>query len=173
MDIHSVHAVLVGLHAASAVMSLLAGCFLLFSLGHLANRRLFGLYWWFLVGMVAALACAMVVYWTQYANTERVIFTSLFVLGLFMLYRARSASQLLKSQAIGWQRDYIEHIGFTLISLFEGFIIVTLLNSGSPGWLVALVAVLGVLMGRWVIGLAQRRAGTDLPKPWIPADGEP
>ena len=48
--------------------------------------------------------------------------------------------------------------GFTLISLFEGFIIVSGLNSGLPGWLVALVAIIGVLLGRWSIGVAQQRA---------------
>ena len=58
---------------------------------------------------------------------------------------------------LGIKHTFIEHIGFTLISLFEGFIIVSGLNSGIPGGLVAVVAILGVLVGRWALGLAQRR----------------
>ena len=78
-----------------------------------------------------------------------------------MLYRARSASRLLQVQPNAWKHDYIEHIGFTLISLFEGFIIVSGLNSGLPGWLVAILAILGVLLGRWLIRFAQRRIEMD------------
>ena len=48
-----------------------------------------------------------------------------------------------------------------LISLFEGFIIVSGLNSGLPGWLVAILAILGVLLGRWLIRFAQRRIEMD------------
>ena len=52
--------------------------------------------------------------------------------------------------------------GFTLIALFEGFIIVTVIDLGGPGWLVGLVAILGVLVGRWAIGVAERQAGQRL-----------
>jgi hypothetical protein len=38
----------------------------------------------------------------------------------------------------------------------EGFIIVTAINLGSPGRLIAPIAALGVLIGRWAIGLARR-----------------
>jgi hypothetical protein len=51
----------------------------------------------------------------------------------------------------------VEHIGFTLISLFEGFIIVGGLDLGIPGWLVAIVAVLGLFAGRGLIGSAKQR----------------
>jgi hypothetical protein len=97
------------------------------------------------------------VYWTNYSSVERIIFPGLFVLGIYMLYRARNANLLRKAHQNNWTQGYIEHIGFTLISLFEGFIIVSGLNSGFPGWLVALLAILGVLAGRWMIGFAQRR----------------
>ena len=118
---------------------------------------MFSLYAWFLIGLVVFLAGAMLVYWRQYSTTERILFPGLFGLGLYMLYRARSARQLLGSRQRNWKQAYIEHIGFTLISLFEGFIIVTGLNSGSPGWLVALFAILGVILGRWAIGFVQQR----------------
>jgi hypothetical protein len=107
--------------------------------------------------LVVLLGSAILVYWTEYFGTERIIFPALLGLGIYMLYRARRASLLLKTQPNGWKQNYIDHIGFTLISLFEGFIIVGGLNTGIPVWLIALAAILGVLLGRWVIGLAQRR----------------
>ena len=158
MDIQLIHNVLIILHAAAATIGFFAGCFLVFSRRNTLTQRWFGLYWWTLVGMVVLLAGAILVFWTEYSSAERIIFPGLFALALYMLYRARSANRLLGTQQNGWRHDYIEHIGFTLISLFEGFIIVSGLNSGLPVWLVALVAILGVLVGRWSIGFAQRES---------------
>ena len=159
MDVQSLHNVLIILHAAAAAISFFAGCFLILSLRQASNQRLFSLYWWSLIGMVVLLIGAILVYWNEYSGTERIVFPVLLGLGMFMLNRAHNASRLLKAQQYDWKLGYIEHIGFTLISLFEGFVIVTVLNAGSPGWLVALLAILGVLGGRWMIGLAQRRIG--------------
>ena len=157
MDNHSIHNLLIILHAATATISFFAGLFLILPLRSGSDRGLFGLYWVTLLGMVVLLAGAILVYWSEYSNTERIIFPGLLALGVYMLYRARSAQHSLKSQQTGWKRAYIEHIGFTLISLFEGFVIVSGLTSGFPGWVVGLVAVLGVLVGRWLIGVAQER----------------
>ena len=159
MDIQSLHNILIMLHATAATISFFVGCLLIFAPTYISNQRLFGLYWWSLVGMVILLIGAMLVYWNEYSETERIVFPVLLGLGMFMLYRAQNASRLLKAQQNGWKFGYIEHIGFTLISLFEGFVIVTVLNAGGPGWLVALLAILGVFGGRWMIGLAQRRIG--------------
>lgn len=159
MDVQSLHNILIILHAATATISFFAGCLLIFAPTYISNQRLFGLYWWSLIGMVILLIGAMLVYWNEYSDTERIVFPILLGLGMFMLYRAYNASRLLKAQQNDWKLGYVEHIGFTLISLFEGFVIVTVLNAGGPGWLVALLAILGVLLGRWVIGAAQRKVG--------------
>ena len=161
MNPQSLHNIFIMLHAASATISFFAGCLAIFSLRHASNQRWFGLYSWTLVGMVVFLAGAMLVYWTEYSVMERIIFPGLFGLGLFMLYRAHNANRLLQARQNNWKQNYIKHIGFTLISLFEGFIIVSGLNSGLPGWLVAFVAILGVFVGRLAIGNAQRRVGID------------
>lgn len=159
MDVHSLHNVLIMLHAAAAAISFFAGCLLIFAPTYISNQRLFGLYRWSLVGMVVLLIGAMLVYWNEYSGTERIVFPMLLGLGMFMLYRAQNAGRLLKAQQNDWKLGYIEHIGFTLISLFEGFVIVTILNASGPGWFVALLAVLGVFVGRWTIGFAQRKVG--------------
>jgi hypothetical protein len=157
MDIFQLHNIFIILHAASGTISFFAGAVLLFWSKYIFNRRVFALYLWSLVGLVVFLALAMLTFWTQYSNSERIIFTGLLGLSLYMLYRARSASRLLKAQKNDWKHDYVDHIGFTLISLFEGFIIVTIINLGGSVWLVALFAIVGVFVGRWAIGLAQKR----------------
>jgi hypothetical protein len=161
MDVHVIHNVLIALHAASATLSFIAGCWLIFFPRQLSNGQLLALYWWTLVASIVLLAAAILSYLTEYSSIERIVFPALFVLGIYMLYRAQSARRRLQTQPTGWKHDAIEHIGFTLISLFEGFIIVSGLNSGLPGWLVALIAILGVLLGRWLIGTAQRRVGSE------------
>lgn len=157
MDIQSTHNVLIILHASAATISFFAGCFLILSTRSLQSQGWFGLYWWTLVGMVVLLAAAIVVSWREYSGVERILFPGLFALGLYMLYRARRANGLLGSHQTESEHAYIEHIGFTLISLFEGFVIVSGINAGFAWWLVALLAVLGVLLGRWLIGFSQRR----------------
>jgi len=156
MNVQSLHNILILLHAAAAAIGFFASCLLIFAPTYISNQRLFGLYWWSLIGMMVLLIGAMFVYWNEYSDTERIVFPILLGLAMFMLYRAQNASRLLKARQNDWKPGYVEHIGFTLISLFEGFVIVTVLNAGSPGWLVALLAILGVLVGRWVIGLTQR-----------------
>jgi len=157
MNVNTLHNILIVLHASAGAISFFAGCFLIFSPRFASNQRLFGLYWWSLVGLVIFLAGAMFAYWAKYSGAERIIFPALSVLGLYMLYRARHAKRLLKDPQSASKHDYIEHIGFTLISLFEGFVIVSVLNAGGPGWLVALLAIIGVLVGRSVIGFTQKR----------------
>jgi uncharacterized membrane protein YfcA len=157
MDTQTIHNVLIILHASAATVSFFAGCLLIFVPAYTSHQGLFSLYEWFLIGMVMILLGAILVYWTEYSNAERIIFSGLFVLGCYMLYRARRASHLIKTQQNNWKQEYIKHIGFTLISLFEGFIIVGGLDIGVPGWLIALLAIFGVFTGNWAIGLAQRR----------------
>ena len=160
MDAAQLRYIFITLHAASGIISFFAGLSLLFFTKHIANKRFFNLYFWTLTGLIIFLAGAMIAYWMRYTNAERVIFSSLFGLGIYMLYRARNARQLLMKQRSNWKHGYISHIGFTLISLFDGLIIVTLVNSGGPGWLVALFAILGVVVGNQAIALAQRRGVT-------------
>lgn len=157
MNVESLHDVAIILHSVSATISFIVGGLLLFSMTRTSNEMLFGFYWWSLAGMVLLLAGAILVYWAQYSPIERIVFPGLLALAIFMFYRAQKARRLLREQPADWRHNYVEHIGFTLISLFEGFIIVSGLNSGFPGWLVALVAILGVLLGRWTIHVAQRR----------------
>jgi len=46
---------------------------------------------------------------------------------------------------------YIGHVGFTLISLFVGFLVVGAIDLDLPGWLVGVVAVGAVVGG--IVGI--------------------
>jgi hypothetical protein len=156
MDNDSLHNVLIILHTITATISFFAGSLLIFSPKYATNETLFNLYLWPLIGMGLLLAGALFVNWENYSDTERVIFPGLLGLAFFMIFRGWGASLVLHTQQKKWKLGYIEHIGFTLISLFEGFVIVSGLNAGLPGWLVGVIAFLGLLGGRWVIAYARR-----------------
>ena len=107
--------------------------------------------------MALLLEGAIVAYWNKNSDIERAVFPGLLGLALFMLFRAWGAGVVIATQQKNWKLGYVEHIGFTLISLFEGFIIVAGLDLGFPGWLVAIVAIAGLLAGRWWITSLKRR----------------
>jgi len=46
---------------------------------------------------------------------------------------------------------YRDDVGFTVIALFDGFVIVSSLDLGAPIWLVVVIGVFGVLGGRAAI----------------------
>ena len=123
-----------------------------------SRRRRFGYYFVMLAGMVVFLAGAIAAHATQLAATQRVIFSGLFVLSLYMLFRAAQARSALSSQRDKWFIRYVDDIGFTLIALFEGFIIVSGIDLGAPGWLIAAAAVLGVVAGNVVVRRIQTQA---------------
>lgn len=153
----SLHNILILFHAVTATLAFFAGCLLIFSPKYMTSRALFYLYLWSLIAMAVLLAGAIIVSWSDYTDSERIIFPGLMGLALFMLFRAWGAGVVFATEQKNWKLGYVEHIGFTLISLFEGFIIVSGLNLGIPGWLVAIVAIAGLLAGRWLIGSAKQR----------------
>lgn len=159
MDAIFNHSGLIVLHAITATVSFVAGCLLLWSPKYMLNRTVFNLYLWPLIAMVLLLAGAVFVGWENYSDVERIVFPGLLGLGFFMLFRAWGAGLVLATQQKNWKLGFVEHVGFTLISLFEGFIIVGGLDAGLPGWLVALIAFMGLFAGRWIIGAAKRKAG--------------
>jgi hypothetical protein len=49
-------------------------------------------------------------------------------------------------------------VGFTLISLFAGFVIVLAIDLGSPAWVVGIVAVVAIVAGQQVVRRVEKRA---------------
>jgi hypothetical protein len=137
------HDTLIAVHAAAGTIALASG------VAVVARRALFELYFWSLVVMAAALVAAVVVGWPVRPPGANGVFSALTVLAAAMVGCALRARGLRRASP----RDprsgrFLDLVGFTLISLFDGFVIVAVLTRGGPVWLAVLGGVLGVVVGR-------------------------
>ena len=108
---------------------------------------------------MAALVVAVVVYdWVALAPAQRVTFSLLCVLGIYTAWRGHRARRESLQRSDGWQVRYIDHVGFTVISLFDGFTIVAAIDLNAPLPVVIVVGVLGVVAGIRATGWAKARA---------------
>ena len=82
------------------------------------------MYYGCLVAMLLFPGAAVAVAWPRRDTSARLIDLGLAVLGAYMLWRATHAGALLARQGSGRRGSFLDHIGFTLISLFDGFVIV-------------------------------------------------
>jgi hypothetical protein len=154
------HTTMIVLHAAAGVAAFVAGCLALFPPEEEQRaQRLFQVYLVALGLMIVFLLAAMAAHWQQLSTAEQVIFSGLFLLALYMGWRALAARGLLGRRTGQWRLPYMEHIGFTLIALWDGFVIVLAIDLGAPGWLVIVLAVLGVVAGNRALHWAEARAG--------------
>lgn len=142
---YMLHTVLIVLHATAGVVCFVAGL-LCIPLRAPGSWR-FRVYAGSLLAMLAFVAGAIAVGWAGLDTTTRLIFTGLTGLGLYMVWRAGRAHARLRRQDRGWQPKYLDDVGFTLISLFDGFVIVGAIDLGMPVWLVVPAAVAGVAAG--------------------------
>lgn len=139
------HTVLIVLHAAAGVAAFVAGLFCL-PLRVDGSWR-FRIYAGSLVAMLVFVLGAIAVAWADLSLASRLVFTGLVALGLYMLWRAGRARARLERRDHGWRPRYLDDVGFTLISLFAGFVIVAAIDLHLPSWLVALIAAGGVAAG--------------------------
>lgn len=72
-------------------------------------------------------------------SMTQMIFGGLAILGLYMIWRAVQALSVLQERP-GDQVAVIDHSGFNLIALFDGFAIISAIDLQAPGWLVAVIA---------------------------------
>ena len=139
------HTVLIALHAIAGAVALLVGC-----VAH-RGRVLFDVYLWSLVATIGFLVAAVLEGWARSDGGTRLLFGAFAVLGAVMVAQAASARRL------GLSPAYVDRVGFTLVGLFDAFIVVTVLNLGAP---VALVVGSGVgvaLAGHVALRVAKAR----------------
>jgi hypothetical protein len=138
--------VFVTVHALAAVAAFAAG------LLALRTGRSLPVYRLAMAVMAGALVPAVLVDWATTDLPARVAFGGLIGLAAVMVVRAELAGSRPTAAA------YVHHIGFTLISLAVGFVVVSGIRLGAPGWLVAVLGVGIVLAGRSTLGRFGRRA---------------
>lgn len=145
------YAALIIVHAVAGLVALVVRCLVL------RLRSLFPLYFWALSTMAVALAGAVALDWGDLDAATRGAFSALLVLAAFLVWRGLRARVLRPGQGARPRGDYLGHVGFTLVALLDGFLVVAVLDLGAPGWLVAAVGVLVAVAGHLAIGAVQGR----------------
>jgi hypothetical protein len=134
------HTILIAAHAIAGTVALLAGL-----VAH-RGRALFDTYLWSLVATIALLAAAVFEEWGRLGGAARALFIAFVVLGGVMVWLAATARRLpARSPA------YVDRVGFTLVALFDAFVVITVLNLGAPVALVVASGVVVAVAGHFVL----------------------
>ena len=112
-----------------------------------------------LVALVVFMVGAMVAHWSDLDGASQVVFTCLVGLGGYMVYRAVHARRLMAAPPPGAMSRYVGDVGFVMIALFEGFVIVAAIDLGAQVLAVVAIAVVGLVAGTRVVGRAKDSAG--------------
>ena len=143
--------VFIAIHAAAATVAFGAGI-LAVPAGRFAS-----VYRVAVLVAVAGLVPAVLVDWSTTAPVLRGVFGGLLVLALVMVARAEFAVRNRPSRGTAPTAAYLDHLGFTLISLADGFVVVTVFRAGAPPWLVVVVAVAVAGAGHLLLQVTKRR----------------
>jgi hypothetical protein len=143
--------VFITLHAVAATLAFGAGAL------SAASGRYLSVYRAAMAVMLAALVPAVLVDWTTTDATARLVFAGLIGLAVVMVIRAELAVRSAPPRTGGPTAAYLEHLGFTLISLADGFAVVAAIRWGAPGWAVGMLAVGVVVVGHLTLQAAKRR----------------
>ncbi len=145
------HTVLIAAHAAAGLAAFAAGCLAL------TRRSYFTVYLWSLVSLVVFLAAVVAVDWAGLDTASRALFAALTFLGGYMIWRAVQARGLQRSTSLQQSARRIDDIGFTLVALFDGFVIILALDLGAPSWLAIVVAAAGIAAGHTTLRRLKRQ----------------
>lgn len=140
----SIWLILVTLHALSAAGCFITGFMLLSPRRAKRHPVIIKLFIASLIGMIIFMVGATISHWQEITPTERIVFSGLPLLGIFMLYRGIKAAKKLRNHT---PVKYIDDIGFSLISLLNGFVIVALIDLNASPVLVVGAALAGTFIG--------------------------
>lgn len=153
----ALHIALILIHASAATVAFVLGFLLCARVPDAARSARFEVYAICVWTAVLTLITVVLVDWGRLDAVRHIAFSVLGALGVYLVWRTERARRQLRSRQQGWQLRFVGHVGFVLISLFDGFCIVLAIDLRMPGWVVASVAVLGVVVG--VIALRARARG--------------
>lgn len=152
------HNVLIAGHALAAVICFVAGCTMVARLPAKPRSARFTTFAIAAVAAVAALIAVILSDWSGLPTAKRLTFTGLALLACYLLVRTYGAARTLATRPPDWPVRFLAHLGFVLISLFDGFAIVSAIDLRLPPVVVALSAILGVAVGVLAIRAATQRA---------------
>jgi len=149
------HEYAIVLHATCAIAAFIVGMILIFQSDMRRQLQLARALVALLMLMGVFLVIAILSHLTSLPTIKRLIFGGLVLLLIYMIWRAVQAVTVLTRQPQDAQLKVVDHVGFVLISLFDGFAIVSALDLQAPRWLVAVIAVGAVGIG--IFGLTARK----------------
>lgn len=147
-----VHDLAVWTHAVAATVALLAG------VRTLPAGRGYPVYRGALVVAVLALVPALATGWAGTDPGLRAVFLGLLGLGAVVVARGVRAGAVLPG-ADGPVAAWRHRVGFTLVALVDGFLVVTALRLGAPGWALLAVGAGVAAAGHLAVVTGARRAG--------------
>src|SRR2546421_4621492 len=121
LDLHTLSIVV---HALSATGAFIIGIVFLFQRNTLRQLQLGVAFLVLLVLLEVFLVIAILSHVTSLPTITQIIFGGLAILGVYMIWRAVQAVLVLR-QPHPNQGAVIDHIGFNLISLFDGFAVIS------------------------------------------------
>lgn len=107
--------------------------------------------------LLVSLVALVVIDWDGLDSSARIAFSALTVLAAMMVFRLVRAYRAVVSGDIRWQERYINHVYFTYISLWMGFVILPALSLPLPQVTVPLVGVGVLLMGHLLLARYKAR----------------
>ncbi|MPY97061.1 MAG: hypothetical protein GEU97_03565 [Actinophytocola sp.] len=145
--------VLVSLHSLAGIGGLLAGLIAIRPRPGSAGAVRVA-YLVCLGGLLASVVVLIAVDWPGLTGGARVAFTGLAVLAAVMVVRMVRALAVAAASRPGWQDRYVDHVYFTYVSLWAGFVVVPALTLpypqiGVPLAVVAVLAIGHVLVSRY------------------------
>ncbi len=153
------HVILIVVHAAGGALGFFLGVYVAIRPDAAMRRRWpMPIYEAFIAILVLGLIAVVVADWPTLELWQQIPFALLAVLGLYTLLRAVQAGRVGRRRGDGWRTTFIDHVGFTLISLFDGFVIVLAIDLRAPLWLVGIIAVAGIAVGIAGVRYLQRRS---------------
>lgn len=111
-----------------------------------------------LVAMTVFVVGAMAAHWSSLDSSAQAVFVGLVVLAAYMVWRAVHALRRAEPPSPADAVASIDDVGFVLISLFDGFVIVAAIDLGFPPWVIIPLAVAAVAFGHRAVQQVKRDA---------------
>lgn len=149
----TLHDSLIAAHAVSGVIAFALGVALALRRSpHPAQAMAYAIA---LTLMALFVTGAVILDWPSLAPAAQGLFTTLLALAAYTVWRGWKARNELTPRR--HEPGAVDDVGFTLITLFTGFVVILVNDLGGPAWLLAVLGILAILAGRRAVVLIKAR----------------
>jgi hypothetical protein len=148
------HIALIAAHAVSGVIAFVLGAVLILRRGR--QPALVLAYVLALTLMALCVTGAVALGWPALTPAIQSLFAALLALAAYAVWRGWQAQRKLTAPGPP-PSSALDDVGFTLTTLFTGFVVILTGDLDGPVWLLAAAGFLAVVAGRWAVDLIKRR----------------